>query len=122
MIFRRLLLSFNLTIHQSMYDSNQYVFKQIKRVNDKEQKKDIRFFQQELKGIIGVVMSFKQEYTVFWHEKLILAKKLQKTKPLIFLKSLSTRLPKSEWFIEIAKGLKTLRVVANFNKSTNEHP
>ena len=44
MSFRRLLLSFeilwfgvNLTIYQSMYDSNQFSFKQIKRVNDEEQ-------------------------------------------------------------------------------------
>ena len=86
MIFRRLLLSFNLTIHQSMYDSNQYVFKQIKRVNDKEQKKDIRFFQQELKGIIGVVMSFKQEYTVFWHEKPNFGKKATEDKTTNFSK------------------------------------
>ena len=48
MIFRSLLLSFNLTIHQSMYDSNQYVFKQIKRVNDKEQKTDLFDLLQEL--------------------------------------------------------------------------
>ena len=71
MIFRRLLLSFNLTIHQSMYDSNQYVFKQIKRVNDKAQKTDLFDFLTRTfsKGIIGVVMSFEQEYTVFWQWK-----------------------------------------------------
>ena len=51
-----------------MYDSNQYVFKQIKRVNDKAQKTDLFDFLTRTfsKGIIGVVMSFEQEYTVFW--------------------------------------------------------
>ena len=55
-------------------------------------------------------------------ENVIQAKKLQKTKPLIFPKSLSTRLLKAESFIEIANGIKILRVVANFKKSANEHP
>ena len=37
------------------------------------------------KGIIGVVMSFEQEYTVFLQRKIeFRQKKLQKTKPLIF--------------------------------------
>ena len=55
-------------------------------------------------------------------ENVIQAKKLQKTKPLIFPKSLSTRLLKAECFIEIVNGIKILRVVANFKKSTNEYP
>ena len=46
---------------------------------------------------------------------------LQQAKPLIFPKSLSTKLLKVECFIEIAKGLKILRVVANFKKFTNEY-
>ena len=35
--FRNPVVWVNLTIYQSMYDSNQFSFKQIKRVNDEEQ-------------------------------------------------------------------------------------
>ena len=68
-------------------------------------------------------MSFEDEYTVFFAtENLIQAKKRPETKPLIFPKCLSTRLLKAECFIQIAKGLKILKVVENFKKSNNEQP
>ena len=68
-------------------------------------------------------MSLVDEYTVFFAtENLIQAKKLPEKKPLIFPKCLSTRLLKTECFIQIAKGLKTLKVVENFKKSNNEQP
>ena len=61
-------------------------------------------------GMIAVVMSFI--YTVIYKNIHNLGKrKLQKTKPLIFPKSLSTRLLEPQCFIEIATGLKNFKEV-----------
>ena len=46
---------------------------------------------------------------------------LQRTKPLIFPKSLSAKLLNAECFIEIA-GRKILGMVANCKMSANEYP
>ena len=80
-VIQSLVIWVKLTIYESMYESNQFVFKQIKQVNDEEQflqtfysfyfeikyknkicmhnniKKDYRSKLLN-KGIIGVVMSF----------------------------------------------------------------
>ena len=73
------------------------------------------------KGIIGVVMSFEQEYTVFLQRKIeFRQKKATEDKTANFSDSLSTRPLKVECFIEIAKAIKTLRVITDFKKSTNE--
>ena len=63
-------------------------------------------------------VSNKNTQCLFNENPNLAKKKLQKAKPWIFPKSLSTRLRKAERYIEI---LKVLRVMANFKKSTNEH-
>ena len=132
-----------LTIYESMYESNQFVFKQIKQVNDEEQFLLIFYsFYFEIKyknNKICMHNNIKKDYRSKllnkgnnWCCDVILTrihsssetkgKKVTEDKPLIFPKSLCTRLLKVNCFMEVVKGLKTLRVVANFNKkSTNEH-
>ena len=54
-------------------------------------------------------------------EKPNLGKKLQ-DKTMSFSKESDYQTAKAERFIKIVKRLNILRVVANFKKSTNEHP